>query len=92
VEYEEEEVHKEEVDNEEGGEEGEVGRGGILENLRSTACNLRMYACLNSNATTSPFQHVFCPVTLYPFAVVNVFRPRTRGDGVKHSSIIQTAQ
>ena len=64
------------MDTEEGEEEGEEGRGGRLENLRSTAYTLRMYACLNSNVTTSPFQNVFCPVTPYPLAVVNVFRRR----------------
>ena len=56
--------------------EREKRRGGGLENLRSTACTLRMYASLNSNAATSPFQNVFCPVILYQFAAVNVFRRR----------------
>jgi hypothetical protein len=35
-----------------------------------------MHACLNSSGP-SPFQNVFCTVTLlYQFAVVNVFRRR----------------
>jgi hypothetical protein len=78
VEYEEEEedIRKEEVDEEEGEEERaeeEEGNGRRPENLRSTACTLRMYARLNSSAT-GPCQNVFCPVTLYQFAAaVNVF-------------------
>jgi hypothetical protein len=54
------------------------GGGGRLENLRSaTSCTLRMYACLNSlQCRNKSLAQCVCPVTVYQFAVVNVFRRR----------------